>query len=70
MEDLITAQPTLAWHRVLQDRRETLGLTRTWASRDFALTFIASIVARSITPVLSMRWRAWNLLTARASVAS
>jgi len=32
MEDMITAQPTFAWHRALQDRRETLGLTRTWAS--------------------------------------
>ena len=32
MEDMITAQPTIAWHRMLQDRRETLGLTRTWAS--------------------------------------
>ncbi len=32
MENMITVQPTLAWHRVLQDRRETLGLTRTWAS--------------------------------------
>ena len=32
MEDMITAQPTIAWHRVLQDRRETVGLTRTWAS--------------------------------------
>lgn len=32
MEDMITAQPTIAWHRVLQDRRETFGLTRTWVS--------------------------------------